>query len=314
MWSFYSRSTLIVRLDQLAARIVRPGDVVLDVGANIGQTARVLSPLVGKTGRCICFEAEPHAFRALATLAAQADFGNVEPYCRAISNRTSHEVLFFGRRPDAAQASTIVEDLASVSRLGRQIEAARIESDTIDTFCAAKGLVPRFIKIDVEGAEDRVLDGAEQTLATIRPPVVFEFGYQVNRGTPPRHFDQLQRLGYQFYLMEVMFKEGQSACLRSVDDAVVSISPAEIVRHQLGGNLLAMPAGDTERHGIEQVDFASVSDRVELLQPTSTERAASVVRKVERVALNGVGSAYWSLRSAAVSGARRVLRLLRSGR
>ena len=71
-----------MQLEQLYGSLVRTGDVTLNIGANIGQTARVLSALVGKTGRCICFEPEPQTFRRLAMLAAQSEFSELDRIAR----------------------------------------------------------------------------------------------------------------------------------------------------------------------------------------------------------------------------------------
>ena len=236
-----------MQTEGLYPALVRAGDVVLDIGANIGQTARALSPLVGPHGRCLCFEPEPSAFGRLAALAAEPQYPNVEPHCCALSDEIGYALLFFGRRPDVAQASTIVKDLANVNRLGRQVGAVKIETDTVDHFCAMRSIAPAFMKIDVEGAEDRVLKGAEKVLSTHHPPLVFEFGYGFDGGSVPAHFTALERLGYRLFVVDIMFRQSRPAELVTSDGCLVEISADQILAHQLSGNLLAVPVSQMAR-------------------------------------------------------------------
>lgn len=304
-----------MQLDSLAPHLVRRGDVVLDIGANVGQTARVLAPLVGPDGRCLCFEAEPHAFRSLASLAADRRFANVEPYCRAMSDRVGHEELFFGTSPDAAQASTMVKDLANTERLGDVVIGARIESDTIDRFCASREIAPSFIKVDVEGAEDRVFAGAAAVLTAHHPPVVFEFGYQIDGGPLPSHFRLFDRLGYRFFVMDVMFKDGKRASLAGLEGQIAAIDLAQLTAHRVGGNLLAIPASALDRiSAVPRTDFEAVARRITLDVPAAPERARAALERVESATLKAVERSYRAVRWLLVSGALRILRAIRSGR
>lgn len=302
-----------MQLDSLCPVLISPGDVALDVGANVGQSARVLSPLVGPAGRCICFEPEPRAFLSLSAMAAGSQFSNVEPYCCALSDHIGHDLLFWGDDPGVAQASTIIGDLANIERLGRHIAAVKIETDTVDNFCATRSIKPSFIKIDVEGAEDRVFSGAQLVLTEYRPLVVFEFGYGFDDGRMPSHFTTLQRLEYQFFIVDIMFKEGRRATLPGSTGYLIEISPDQIAEHRLGGNLLAIPSSEVHRiDGIPKVSFDSVRSSLTLDVPTVRARVGSVLRNAEHRVLGVVEKTYRAGRSHSVSGLRRLARYLRS--
>ena len=70
---------------------VRPGDVVWDVGANVGLYTTRLSTLVGSTGRVIAFEPAPACFAQLQR--ATADFSNVSLLQSALSDQAGQASL-----------------------------------------------------------------------------------------------------------------------------------------------------------------------------------------------------------------------------
>jgi len=134
---------------------VRHGTVALDVGANVGAYAVLLGQWVGATGRVYAFEPSPVAFRGLVRhIALNVQDGIVTPVAAAVADRDGTGDL-------------IVADTAGESRLAGSVERGRtmsVPTVTIDSFCAREGLLPSFIKIDVEGAELAVLRGARETI------------------------------------------------------------------------------------------------------------------------------------------------------
>jgi FkbM family methyltransferase len=134
---------------------VRAGTIALDVGANVGAYAVLLGQWVGASGRVYAFEPSPVAFRGLVRhIALNAQDGVVTPVAAAVADRDGTGEL-------------IVADTAGESRLADGVERGRtmsVSTVTIDSFCAREGLLPSFIKIDVEGAELAVLRGARETI------------------------------------------------------------------------------------------------------------------------------------------------------
>lgn len=297
-------------LGDLAPHIVRAGDVVLDVGANIGQSAMVFCPLVGPLGRCLSFEPEPRAFDSLARLAAEPDFQNLEPYCRAISDSAGHVVLAVGSAQHARQASTVIGELAVTDRLGT-ISRYRVETDTLDAFCERRSLAPSVLKVDVEGAEARVFAGARRVIAAHRPVVVLEFGPGGDRGVPP-HLEFLESLDYRFYVMEITIHHGSAAYLERPASERAPVAPADLVRHELGGNLLSLPPARIDAiASIVQRPFAADARDVRWFQPDLLERICTRLREVEGSGLAAVSVAYQTCRNGSVSVARGVLRSFR---
>lgn len=134
-----------------------PGAVALDVGANVGAYALLLGQWVRPGGRVYAFEPAPEARDGLARHVALNGLGDVVTVV-----------------PAAAAASTgtavlSVDGLSGANRLADASAGERVETVTIDDFCAREGITPSFIKIDVEGAELDVLRGARATIAAAGP-------------------------------------------------------------------------------------------------------------------------------------------------
>jgi FkbM family methyltransferase len=134
---------------------VAPGDVVFDVGANLGAYSLLLAQWVGPAGCVYAFEPAPEARRGL------------ERHVRL--NDCSHRVMI------SAEAVSATRGLAQFRASGPQGDNRLVTSGdggdripvrttSIDEFCSAHHLAPSLIKIDVEGAELEVLRGARRTI------------------------------------------------------------------------------------------------------------------------------------------------------
>lgn len=134
---------------------VRPGDTVFDVGAHAGYYTLLASTLVGPSGRVCAFEPDPGNVRALR--------GNVET--NGCTNVRIEEAAV------ADGAGTARFGGGSGSGTGRLTEEGEREVSTLalDDYAERSELVPSVVKIDVEGAEHRVLRGASVTLRRASP-------------------------------------------------------------------------------------------------------------------------------------------------
>jgi FkbM family methyltransferase len=198
-------------IDQAFRTFARPDDVAFDVGAFKGDVAMALAEAVGTRGRVFAFEPHPLPYLILAARSAYATI--VAPFCKAMSDEIGHAVLHFDSSNDTSQASTLVENLATKERLGDHIRTVKVETDTIDAFCAARRLAPQFIKIDTEGAEARVIRGAQATIAAYHPSLVIETHFFDEPGTPralvPPHILYLEQRGYLLYVIDVYYHAGR---------------------------------------------------------------------------------------------------------
>jgi FkbM family methyltransferase len=251
-----------MELDNAYALCLKHGDTCFDVGANFGQTATVLSRLVGPTGVCISFECHPLIYARLSVLASKPGNENIRPHCRALSDTVGHTIMHAGKDVLAYQASTIVPELAIQRRLGNDIFQLRVETDTLDRYCSQHGYRPQMVKLDVEGAEEQVFAGAIRTLQECQPHVVFEFGHGFDTGRIPTHFKTLTELGYVLTIVDLQFYRNRPSRYRQTDDALVAVTADDILRTALtSGNILAVHRSKSE----------SVFNRVRMLSFAEAE-------------------------------------------
>ncbi len=126
----------------------RPGDTVVDVGANIGEVSIVLSQGVGSAGRVIAFEPHPRIFTFLTGNLALNKCANVTP-----------KNLALGSEPGVVRMSDDKrDDMNRVTTSG----AIEVTCSTLDAELPGGAIA--FLKVDVEGFELSVLRGARDVL------------------------------------------------------------------------------------------------------------------------------------------------------
>ncbi len=147
-------------------RFVHKGDVVYDVGAHAGYLSMYMSKLVGKRGKVFSFEPSPQNRKLLQKNVLDNSIANVRITPYAVTN-TKGEVKFVLSSPSYGSHIAHEDEKEQTS--------LSVQSTTVDEFIASgEGEPPSFIKIDVEGQELAVLQGAVNTLATYHPVVVAE--------------------------------------------------------------------------------------------------------------------------------------------
>jgi FkbM family methyltransferase len=165
----------------LFAKTVKPGDIVFDIGANVGFYTLLSSVLVGDSGKVVSFEPSPRNFGLLKR--------HVE--INASHNVTLHQAAV-ADAPGEAMFSDSQDAMAKLSNEGQY----KVKIVSLDDLYAAGELPrPNLLKIDVEGAEARVLNGA-RTLITSGPlPTIFlaTHGAQVHREC----MEILRGMGYE---------------------------------------------------------------------------------------------------------------------
>jgi FkbM family methyltransferase len=186
---------------------LKPGDVVLDLGANAGLYTLIAARAVGQTGHVYAFEPDARALQLLRHNIAINDLANVTVIDAAVSDVT-------GEASFAEARDTALSSFADIGREDQQIvEWRTVKTIRLDDAITQYKIPPvTFIKMDVEGAEKRALDGAPKLLSAASLPftILFEafeentlaFGYTVHelleglrvQGFSLYGFDKLLRL------------------------------------------------------------------------------------------------------------------------
>jgi len=162
--------------------LLKPGDVALDIGANIGAHTLPISRLVGDTGFVHAFEPTAFAYAKLkANIARNAVLAE-----RIQANQTLLSDGAQDAPPAALAASWPLGERPGGHPMhgGHDMTTAGASVDTLDGY-VARAEIARidFIKLDVDGNECQVLRGGFESLQRFRPPIILELApYIFSRG------------------------------------------------------------------------------------------------------------------------------------
>lgn len=147
------------------ARFLRPGDIVLDAGANIGYTA--LHALSCGAAKVYAFEPAPELYERLASLPDE----RLHPYQTALSDRQGEAEMLLSQSHNQGHSLNpgFREDFPAV--YGEQPVYCTVPLATLDSLF--NDLRFDYMKIDVEGSEAALLRGARQIL-TRKPPRIMQ--------------------------------------------------------------------------------------------------------------------------------------------
>jgi len=158
----------------LYAEVVRPGDIVLDIGANIGSHTLPLARLVGESGRVIACEPTRYAIGKMrATIALNPDLApriTVLQYMLTADANAGLAPAIYSSWPLFGKEEALHRDHG-----GRLMETTGAATSTLDAVVRDLGIRKvDVIKIDVDGNEQSVLQGASETLLRNRPLILME--------------------------------------------------------------------------------------------------------------------------------------------
>jgi FkbM family methyltransferase len=177
---------------QIMTRAVRPGDVVVDGGANVGFFTLLLARLVGEKGEVYAYEpSAKNCDRLTASNIASGKLPWIKLFQRVLWSRKDKIILNLS--PDNGQHS--------VGAVAGMTGSVVVDTTVLDEIPAA----PRLIKLDIEGAEEQALRGAARHLAAQACPyVIIELNLKAMKALNSdqdslRHF--MWGLGYATFLL-----------------------------------------------------------------------------------------------------------------
>lgn len=146
-------------LTQCLARIVRPGDTCIDIGANVGYYSILMSALAGEKGQTIAVEPIPRIAGLLRQTAGlnHPGFGVAEV---ALSNDTGKAILHIPNLSFGDSSILQRSDRVTVSK-----SKTKVQTITLDLLMEQMNVSKvNVIKMDVEGAEPQVFEGMKKTI------------------------------------------------------------------------------------------------------------------------------------------------------
>ena len=180
-------------VSRLCGMLLRPGDVALDIGANIGIVTMLMARLVGDTGRVHAFEPNPNAADMLHASVERNDLSNVKLHRVALGSHGGLMTLVvpFGNiggasLVDRGEAGVSVD--VPVRTLTEMLSRADIPSI-------------RLAKIDVEGYERDVLAGARGLFEHVLPDAIISECWGLESADGKALTSDLVALGYEVFVI-----------------------------------------------------------------------------------------------------------------
>lgn len=183
------------KITWVCGRIARPGDTVLDIGANIGLVSLWLSRLVGEQGQVHAFEPNPALQALLGQMFAHNGLRNVHLHRVALGAqdgalelripKVNAGAASFVRNRDVSDCEVVVAPIRTLSGIVEEQGIRHI----------------RLIKIDVEGFEAEVFKGGLDVLQRIQPEaILFELNDTISGALAEQPVIKiLSECGYRFF-------------------------------------------------------------------------------------------------------------------
>ncbi len=196
---------------------IRAGETLLDVGANVGMYS--IYAACFRDAIVYAFEPESQNYALLnANIYENKLSGRVHAYCLALSDRAGLDKLFLSNFAQGTSCHSLGEEVGFDLQPRKSPFAQGIYSQSIDELIAGGALpVPDYIKVDVDGFEHKVIQGAARTLVD---PKVKSIIIELNPHLPEhlRVVEQLQQLGFAYDTQQVHEAARQDGTFKDVGE------------------------------------------------------------------------------------------------
>ena len=180
---------------------VKPGMVIVDIGANIGYYTLILAGLTGASGKLYAFEPDPANFGYLQKTTKLNNLTNVELFNVALGDRDGVVSLYLS---ESNKGDHRIYDVEKEGRKKLDIKMIRL-----DDVLEKNGFKADLVKMDVQGAEGLVLEGAKKTIAMNPDLIIYtEFwpdGLKNSGADPMKIFSDLNE---RFDVFEINENDG----------------------------------------------------------------------------------------------------------
>ncbi len=207
-------------IQHLCTQLLRPGMIVMDVGANVGLLTRQFCRQTGEGGRVYAFEPDPLTFQFLEF--NTRSFRNKQLTQSAVSDNQEPAQLHLNTTSGAGN---------SLLNKSHSTESVPVACISLDEFLKQQGdPVVDVIKIDVEGAELGVLRGMRQTVARLlHLKIIIEYCPKNLQGagvSPREVFDELRS---QRFNLQAIQPDGGMKAIDQFDELEGNLNPSGYV-------------------------------------------------------------------------------------
>lgn len=207
---FYSDSREPATSKALAA-LCKPGDIIFDIGANVGSHTLPIAKSVGSSGKVYAFEPVPWALNKLHKNISLNAFNNIIVEPIALSDTPNDNAEFSLRASFKTTSQIPVNADGNLNEnWWNACEKVKVRVETIDNFVKENNIKKiNLIKLDVDGFEAKVIKGATIVLTEYGPDIIMELApsWIESKGDNVETIvNSLISIGYVFY-NEVTFEK-----------------------------------------------------------------------------------------------------------
>lgn len=195
--SYMISSTWEELTTEMFKSVVKEGDIIVDLGANIGYYTLLAARLVGKKGKVYAFEPEPMNYSLLLKNIELNGYDNIVAVQKAVSDVNKRVKFFLDSKDTGAH---------SIYQPGNKGQFLEVESVTLDDFFEGKGHPIDVIKMDVEGAEMAAFTGMDRIIReneNLKMFVEFYFPGIERSGGSPQEFIRRLLEDYRFSIVAI---------------------------------------------------------------------------------------------------------------
>lgn len=178
---------------ELYGRLLRSGDVYIDIGAHVGFHTLVARYFVGDKGRVIAIDPQPYNCQKMLSNWRANNFENLLVYVAAAGNRNEALILYDQSVTDKSRLSLCLEPV------NNQAQRFRVPIIRLDEVLKEQSLeYVRLLKIDVEGYETEVIEGLGNYANVVENIVIEVLGTQTELSAKSLDLVmRIQTLGYK---------------------------------------------------------------------------------------------------------------------
>ncbi|MFD1629631.1 FkbM family methyltransferase [Pseudopedobacter beijingensis] len=185
------------------SQFIKPGDLAIDIGANIGDTTVPMALCTGQTGLTLGFDPNPFVFKILKKNASlNTEHYRIEPQPYAIS---SNEEEFFFISSEASFANGAISKTEK-SEHGKFIQPQKVKGVNLEYFL--QNNYPdwidkfSFIKIDTEGYDKEILKSIKDLILKCKPTIIAESFGNASNTAKKELFEIIHGMGYNIFYFE----------------------------------------------------------------------------------------------------------------
>lgn len=187
---------------EVFSKFIRPGDVVIDIGAHIGWYTLIAAKLVGKKGKVYAFEPDTTNFKLLTKNIQANGYQNVILVKKAVSNETGSARLFINNENTGDHR---------IFDTDNHRKSITIEQTTLDDYFKKLPQRVDLIKMDIQGSEMKALLGAQTVLKKnkqLKLITELQPGYILQSGQKPKDYLAfIRRHGFNIYIIDEIVKK-----------------------------------------------------------------------------------------------------------